>query len=71
MLPPHAKNAFEQMKKTATAAEKSCDIDELTWARLTVCRWRANAQIHGRHQAEADCTRLLNFINSLVVNIGE
>lgn len=39
--------------------------DELTWARATLYRWKANACVRGRKQAEADCRRLLAFINSI------
>lgn len=43
-------------------------MDELTWVRATLYRWKANAYVHGRSQAEADCRRLLAFINSICPN---
>lgn len=69
MLPSQISNAFDSMKAQALSLENANapknTLDEETWARMTICKWRANAQIHGKEQAKADCDRLLQFINSI------
>ena len=70
MLPSQILNTFESMKAQALSLENTKPapkntLDEETWARMTICKWRANAQIHGKEQTKADCDRLLQFINSI------
>lgn len=71
MLPPHVNSLFENLKGQTEPEHpvKSQNIaDEVTWVRMTICKWRANAQIQGKAQAKADCDRLLHFINSICPN---
>lgn len=69
MLPSEINNLFDEMKENSPEKKKTVvTMDELLWARETLYRWKVNAYTLGKKQAEADCKRLLDFINAVCPN---